>query len=189
MRRYFAGAVTIIIVIAVLVGLSAAGAIEFDRPIENEFAPNRSTYNSGQTGTRAVYQLLEESGVETFWSLRVCFYLNYTMKDYKVADKYAKKWITKYPEFGWCYQLYALMLIEENKLDEAINILEQGLKAKVNHDYMKLQMYQLLIKSYEIKNNPKKVKETAQKALELYEGYWIPKHLEKKIIELRNYTE
>jgi Domain of unknown function (DUF4350) len=62
MRRYFAGAVTIIIVIAVLVGLSAAGAIEFDRPAENEFAPNRSTYNSGQTGTRAIYQLLEESG-------------------------------------------------------------------------------------------------------------------------------
>jgi hypothetical protein len=62
MRRYFAGAITIIIVIAVLVGLSAAGAIEFDRPTENEFAPNRSTYNSGQTGTRAIYQLLEESG-------------------------------------------------------------------------------------------------------------------------------
>ena len=62
MRRYFAGAVTIIIVIAVLAGLSAAGAIEFDRPTENEFAPNRSTYNSGQTGTRAIYQLLEESG-------------------------------------------------------------------------------------------------------------------------------
>ena len=62
MRRYFAGALTIIIVIAVLVGLSAAGAIEFDRPTENEFAPNRSTYNSGQTGTRAIYQLLEESG-------------------------------------------------------------------------------------------------------------------------------
>jgi hypothetical protein len=62
MRSYFAGAVTIIIVIAVLVGLSAAGAIEFNRPTENEFAPIRSTYNSGQTGTRAIYQLLEESG-------------------------------------------------------------------------------------------------------------------------------
>jgi hypothetical protein len=62
MRRYFAGVVTIVIVIAVLVGMSAAGAIEFDRPVENEIAPNRSTYNSGQTGTRAFYQLLEESG-------------------------------------------------------------------------------------------------------------------------------
>jgi hypothetical protein len=62
MRRYIAGVLTIVIVIAVLVGMSAAGAIEFDRPVENEFAPNRSTYNSGQTGTRALYQLLEESG-------------------------------------------------------------------------------------------------------------------------------
>jgi hypothetical protein len=62
MRRYFAGVVTIVIVIAILVGMSAAGAIEFDRPVENEIAPNRSTYNSGQTGTRAFYQLLEESG-------------------------------------------------------------------------------------------------------------------------------
>jgi uncharacterized protein DUF4350 len=62
MRRYFGVTVTIIIVIAVLVGMSAAGAIEFDRPVENEFAPNRSTYNSGPTGTRAFYQLLEESG-------------------------------------------------------------------------------------------------------------------------------
>jgi hypothetical protein len=62
MRRHIAGLVTIVIVIAVLVGMSAAGAIEFDRPVENEFAPNRSTYNSGQTGTRAFYQLLEESG-------------------------------------------------------------------------------------------------------------------------------
>lgn len=62
MRRYFAGAITIIIVIAALIGLSAAGNIEFDPPFENEFEPNRSTYNSGQTGTRALYQLLEESG-------------------------------------------------------------------------------------------------------------------------------
>src|SRR5262249_31001794 len=62
MRRYFAGVIIIVIVIAVIVGMSAAGAIEFDRPVENEFAPNRSTYNSGQTGTRAIYQLLEESG-------------------------------------------------------------------------------------------------------------------------------
>jgi hypothetical protein len=62
MRRYFAGAVTIIIVIVAFIGLSLAGNIEFDQPIESEFAPNRSTYNSGQTGTRAIYQLLEESG-------------------------------------------------------------------------------------------------------------------------------
>jgi hypothetical protein len=62
MRRYFGVTVAIIIVIAALIGMSAVGNIEFDRPIENEFAPNRSTYNSGPTGTRAFYQLLEESG-------------------------------------------------------------------------------------------------------------------------------
>src|SRR5262249_41674108 len=56
------GAVTLIIVIVALIGLSAAGNIEFDHPLENEFAPNRSTYNSGPTGTRALYQLIEESG-------------------------------------------------------------------------------------------------------------------------------
>ncbi|MGH9755895.1 MAG: DUF4350 domain-containing protein [Blastocatellia bacterium] len=63
MRRYVAGVVTIIIVIAAIIGLNAAGNIEFDSSLENELAPNRSTYNSGQTGTRALYQLLEESGL------------------------------------------------------------------------------------------------------------------------------
>src|SRR5262245_18397492 len=62
MRRHFGVTVAIIIVIAALIGMSAVGNIEFDQPIENEFAPNRSTYNSGPTGTRAFYQLLEESG-------------------------------------------------------------------------------------------------------------------------------
>lgn len=62
MRRYFGVTVTIIIVILTLIGLSAAGNKEFDQPFEHELAPIRSTYNSGQTGTRAFYQLLEESG-------------------------------------------------------------------------------------------------------------------------------
>jgi hypothetical protein len=63
MRRYFGIIITIIIVIAVITALSVAGNIEFDRPYENEFAPNRSSYNAGPTGTRALYQLLEESGM------------------------------------------------------------------------------------------------------------------------------
>ncbi len=60
MRRYFGIIITVIIVIAVIIALSAAGSIEFDQPPENEFTPNRSSYNSGPTGTRALYQLLEE---------------------------------------------------------------------------------------------------------------------------------
>ncbi|MCI0388745.1 MAG: DUF4350 domain-containing protein [Acidobacteria bacterium] len=63
MRRYFGITITVIIVIVVIIAISAAGNIEFDRPLENEFAPNRSSYNSGPTGTRALYQLLEESGM------------------------------------------------------------------------------------------------------------------------------
>src|SRR5215813_7064402 len=63
MRRYFGITITVIIVIVVIIAMSAAGNIEFDRPLETEFAPNRSSYNSGPTGTRALYQFLEESGI------------------------------------------------------------------------------------------------------------------------------
>jgi hypothetical protein len=62
MRRYFGVVITIIVVIFALIAMSMAGSVNFDRPIENEFSPNRSTYNPGPTGTRALYQLLEESG-------------------------------------------------------------------------------------------------------------------------------
>ena len=62
MRRYFGVTITIIVVIFALVAMNIAGNIEFDRPTENEFAPNRSTYNSGPTGARALYQMLDESG-------------------------------------------------------------------------------------------------------------------------------
>ncbi len=61
MRRYLGIISIAALVIAVLIGLSAAGTMEFDRPAETETAPNRSSYNSGPTGTRAFYQLLEES--------------------------------------------------------------------------------------------------------------------------------
>ena len=64
MRRYFGITITVIIVIVAFIALSAAGSIEFDRPLENELLPNRSSYNSGPTGTRAFYQLLEESGLQ-----------------------------------------------------------------------------------------------------------------------------
>jgi uncharacterized protein DUF4350 len=62
MRRYIGVTITIIVLIFALIAMAAAGNIDFDRPTENESAPNRSTYNSGPTGTRALYQLLEESG-------------------------------------------------------------------------------------------------------------------------------
>ncbi len=63
MRRHFGIIITVIIVLLVLIALSVARSIEFDRPQESEFLPIRSSYNPGPTGTRAFYQLLEESGV------------------------------------------------------------------------------------------------------------------------------
>lgn len=53
---------TISAILLILVGLSAARYLSFDRPPEDEMASNRSTYNSGPTGIRAFYQTLEESG-------------------------------------------------------------------------------------------------------------------------------
>jgi hypothetical protein len=76
MRRYFGIIFTVILVIAVIIAISAAGNIEFEGANENELAPNRSSYNPGPTGTRALYQLLEESGIpvarwrKSFSSLR-----------------------------------------------------------------------------------------------------------------------
>jgi hypothetical protein len=62
MRRYLGIIVTFILVLTVLIALSAAGNVEFDRPQESELMPIRSSYSTGPTGTRAFYQLLEESG-------------------------------------------------------------------------------------------------------------------------------
>ena len=65
MRRYFGIIIIVVIVLAVLVGLSLVGQMQLERPPENEMSPRRSSYNSGPTGTRAFYQLLEESGYQT----------------------------------------------------------------------------------------------------------------------------
>lgn len=62
MRRYLGIIISIVLALGVIIALSAAGNLEFDRPPENEREPIRSSYNPGPTGTRAFYQLLEESG-------------------------------------------------------------------------------------------------------------------------------
>jgi hypothetical protein len=62
MRQYLSLILTFGLVLLVLIGLSAAGSLEFDRQDENELEPVRSSYNPGPTGTRALYQLLEETG-------------------------------------------------------------------------------------------------------------------------------
>ncbi|MFN0111877.1 MAG: DUF4350 domain-containing protein, partial [Blastocatellia bacterium] len=65
MRRYrhhLGIIISIALALGVIIALSAAGNFDFDRPVENEREPIRSSYNSGPTGTRAFYQFLEESG-------------------------------------------------------------------------------------------------------------------------------
>ena len=51
-----------ILLIAVLVGLNAASYTQKEKTPDNEVIPNRSTYNTGATGTRALFDLLAESG-------------------------------------------------------------------------------------------------------------------------------
>lgn len=64
MRRYFGIIFTVVIMLLVLIGMNALSFVQLDRPPESENDPNRSSYNTGPTGTRAFYQLLEESGYQ-----------------------------------------------------------------------------------------------------------------------------
>ncbi|HUR97027.1 MAG TPA: DUF4350 domain-containing protein [Pyrinomonadaceae bacterium] len=52
----------LIFVVLLLVGLNAATYVQKEKVADTEFAPNRSTYNSGSTGTQAFYALLSETG-------------------------------------------------------------------------------------------------------------------------------
>ena len=51
-----------ILLIIILVGLNAASYVQKEKEPDNEFFPNRSSYNAGATGTRAFYELLSETG-------------------------------------------------------------------------------------------------------------------------------
>lgn len=52
----------VIIVIVLLIGLNAASFSQQEKEADSEIKPNRSTYNTGATGTRAFYDLLAETG-------------------------------------------------------------------------------------------------------------------------------
>ncbi|HVG33342.1 MAG TPA: DUF4350 domain-containing protein, partial [Pyrinomonadaceae bacterium] len=68
MRQRLAIIIGIGAVLFVLIGLNAASYVEIEQTPDSEYDPNRSTYNSGATGTRALYDFLRESGREvTRW--------------------------------------------------------------------------------------------------------------------------
>jgi len=62
MRKRFGIIATVILAIVVLVAINSLSYVSEDDKQDSEFAPNRSTYHGGPTGTRAFYDLLSESG-------------------------------------------------------------------------------------------------------------------------------
>ncbi|MEP7148741.1 MAG: DUF4350 domain-containing protein [Acidobacteriota bacterium] len=54
--------VVLIFLVLLLAGLNAATYVQKEKVADTEFSPNRSTYNSGSTGTMAFYALLSETG-------------------------------------------------------------------------------------------------------------------------------
>ena len=61
---------TFILLAAVLIGLNAASYVQKDKTLDTEASPNRSTFNTGATGTQALYTLLTETGRRvTRWQL------------------------------------------------------------------------------------------------------------------------
>ena len=62
MRQRLVIIITLIVVVGVLVALNAASYVKVEETAESEASPDRSTFNSGPTGTRALYDFLQESG-------------------------------------------------------------------------------------------------------------------------------
>src|SRR5215208_3959796 len=55
---------SILLLVAVLAALNAASYVRVEREQETELLPDRSTLNSGGTGTRALFEYLREGGAE-----------------------------------------------------------------------------------------------------------------------------
>jgi hypothetical protein len=64
MRQRLVIVITLVVVVGVLVALNAATYVEVEKAAESEASPDRSTFNAGATGTRALYDFLHESGYQ-----------------------------------------------------------------------------------------------------------------------------
>lgn len=62
MRQKIPIILTVLLVLGVLIAINAATYVGEDKQQDSELSPNRSTYHSGATGTRALYDFLSESG-------------------------------------------------------------------------------------------------------------------------------
>jgi hypothetical protein len=64
MRQRLTIIITLMLVVGVLVALNAATYVKVEETAESESSPDRSTFNPGPTGTRALYDFLHESGYQ-----------------------------------------------------------------------------------------------------------------------------
>lgn len=62
MRQHLGIIITVVLAIGLLIAINSLGYVSKDEKVDSEQVPNRSTYNAGATGTRALYDLLSESG-------------------------------------------------------------------------------------------------------------------------------
>jgi len=62
MRQKLGIGIGLVLLILILIGLNAATYVQREKTPDSEVLPNRSTYNSGATGTQAFYTLLAETG-------------------------------------------------------------------------------------------------------------------------------
>ncbi len=64
MRQRLLIIITLIVVVLILVLLNAATYVKVEPQADSEAAPDRSTFNAGATGTRALFDFLHESGYD-----------------------------------------------------------------------------------------------------------------------------
>lgn len=62
MRQKLGIFIGLIFLVLILIGLNAATYVQREKTPDSEIAPNRSTFNTGATGTQAFYSLLAETG-------------------------------------------------------------------------------------------------------------------------------
>src|SRR4026209_897302 len=62
MRQRITIILTFIVIIGLLVILNTVSYVHEDKKGDTEITPNRSSYHAGPTGTRALHDLLNESG-------------------------------------------------------------------------------------------------------------------------------
>ena len=62
MRQRLGIFIGLVLLVAILIVLNAATYVQREQTPDNEIMPNRSSFNSGATGTQALYSLLAETG-------------------------------------------------------------------------------------------------------------------------------